>query len=286
MSITSIKLYGAQTASYLVVNGTNMTDQEIDSVFIDGYEPDWSDVDGTGVIVAPFNGNLVSSYISGLTSELVGFDVYRKRVGETRLYKVCSVDKDTLGIIDYLVRNNVEYQWFVYPVATDEIGVSLESLAAKANFETWTVTFINEVSENVFVPEQTWQFKCNLTSGAFVQNMDKTQFNNYTQYPKFSIGATNYITGSLTALLGDVTIEGVYHEPIDTWIAWNNMIASGRECLITDTKGNLIKAQITSNQGTQMPNIIDEAPTSISFSFTETGSLQNATIYEVSIVDE
>jgi hypothetical protein len=286
MAITDVKIYDQQRVDYLVVNGANMTTQEVNDIFIEPYEPDWGDFGSTGLILAAFNGTLASSYISGLTSALAGFKVYRKRVGETRLYKVCEVDKDTLGIIDYLVRNNIEYQWMIYPITTEEIGVSLESLPQKANFETWTVTFINEVSENVYVPEQVWKFKCNLSSSAFVQNIDKTQFNNYTQYPKFSVGATNYITGGLTCLLGDVSTEGTYDEPIDMWIAWNEMIASGRECLIADTKGNLIKGQIISNQGTQMQNIVDEPPTSISFRFTETGSLKEAIVYEVSLIDE
>ena len=286
MSIKKVTVYDKQTVDYFIVTTEVLSQSRINTLFTSTYDASWGDFDGDGLIVATYDDSLVSSYILGLTSELVGFEIYRKQVGDSRLYKVCEVDSKTIGVIDYLIRNGVEYQWIIYPITTEEIGVSLESLAQKAEFETWTVTFINEISDNVYAPEQVWKFKCNLTSGAFEQNIDKTQFNNYTQYPKFSVGATNYVTGSLTCLLGDVDTNGEYNEPIDMWLQWNELIASGRDCIIADTKGNLIKGQIISNQGTQMQNIVDAPPTSISFSFVETGDLKDAKIYEVNLVDE
>lgn len=141
-------------------------------------------------------------------------------------------------------------------------------------------------------------FKCNIEQGALTQNFEKTALNNYSKYPKFSIGNKNYFTGSINCLLGDVKYrEGetteiteyrqsidlpyAYYEEMDVYNKWLENIASGKPALIIDQKGRTFVSQITDNS-INMFTSYGPKPSSISFSFTECDDFANIKILEVS----
>lgn len=141
-------------------------------------------------------------------------------------------------------------------------------------------------------------FKCNIEQGALTQNFEKTALNNYSKYPKFSIGNKNYFTGSINCLLGDVKYrEGetseiteyrqsidlpyAYYEEMDIYNKWLENIASGKSALIIDQKGRTFVSQITDNS-INMFTSYGPKPSGISFSFTECDDFANIKILEVS----
>ena len=141
-------------------------------------------------------------------------------------------------------------------------------------------------------------FKCNIEQGALTQNFEKTALNNYSKYPKFSIGNKNYFTGSINCLLGDVKYrEGetteiteyrqsidlpyAYYEEMDIYNKWLENIASGKPALIIDQKGRTFISQITDNS-VNMFTSYGPKPSGISFSFTECDDFANIKILEVS----
>lgn len=141
-------------------------------------------------------------------------------------------------------------------------------------------------------------FECNIEQGALTQNFEKTALDNYSKYPKFSIGNKNYFTGSVNCLLGDVKYrEGetaeiieyrqsidlpyAYYEEMDIYNKWLENIASGKPALIIDQKGRTFVSQITDNS-INMFTPYGPKPSGISFSFTECDDFANIKILEVS----
>lgn len=141
-------------------------------------------------------------------------------------------------------------------------------------------------------------FECNIEQGALTQNFEKAALDNYSKYPKFSIGNKNYFTGSVNCLLGDVKYrEGetteiteyrqsidlpyAYYEEMDIYNKWLENIASGKPALIIDQKGRTFVSQITDNS-INMFTPYGPKPSGISFSFTECDDFANIKILEVS----
>lgn len=327
MSITKIQLYPKQKADYLVVNESIINEEYLlkssnideetgkgQNIFAPSFNPDWS----TSFLTAPriilqFENSVNSSMLPEISEEILGFNVFRRefRLGTNGTREVVSYNKvgflgkDAVGIIDYLIKNNAYYQWVLIPVTESHLGkqsITTDDLEdARVNFETWSVIFLkDDVDSNgdvIHKAENIFIFRCNLQPGSLVQNIDKTQFENYTRYPKFSVGAKNYISGDLSCLLSDVgyrenetedeeafrNSQGVgyvyYEEPVYKWEKWNECIASGKDCIIKDDKGHIFYGQIISNSGTPLGNMKDP-PTTISFSFVENDTIDGKLIYD------
>jgi hypothetical protein len=327
MSITKIQLYSKQKADYLVVNESIINEEYLlkssnideetgkgQNIFAPSFNPDWSTSFFTAPrIILQFENSVDSSALPEISEEILGFNVFRRefRLGTNGTREVVSYNKvgflgkDAVGIIDYLIKNNAYYQWVLIPVTESHLGkqsITTDDLEdARVNFETWSVIFLkDDVDSNgkaIHKAENIFIFRCNLQPGSLVQNIDKTQFENYTRYPKFSVGAKNYISGDLSCLLSDVgyrenetedeeafrNSQGVgyvyYEEPVYKWEKWNECIASGKDCIIKDDKGHIFYGQIVSNSGTPLGDMKDP-PTTISFSFVENDTIDGKLIYD------
>ena len=172
MSITKIQIYSKQKSDYLVVNESIINQQyllkesNIDSqtgkgknIFAPSFNPDWS----TSFLQAPrivlqFENSVDSSMLPEISEEILGFNVFRREfklnsdgTRETVDYsKVGFLEKNAVGIIDYLIRNNAYYQWVLIPVTESHLGkqsITTDDLEdARANFETWSVIFLKETT--------------------------------------------------------------------------------------------------------------------------------------------
>ena len=99
MSYKWIQLYNNTKVDYLMYLSRTATSGEISTANGASYVPTWNDFTDTQIFL-PFTSSLVSSYISGLTSPIIGYIVYRQKIGESRLIKVAETDTNTNSIID------------------------------------------------------------------------------------------------------------------------------------------------------------------------------------------
>ena len=326
MSIVKVQLYPKQKTDYLVVDEGTIEKEYLlkgsnvdavtgkgQNIFAPSFNPDWdTSFFNTPRIILQFENSVNSSVLSEIPEEILGFNVFRKefRLGAngTReivdYSKVGFLSKDATGVIDYLIKNNAYYQWILVPVTESHLGkqsITTDDLEkVRVNFETWSVIFLKEDTnangDTIYAADNIFIFRCNLQPGSLVQNIDKTQFENYTRYPKFSVGAKNYISGDLSCLLSNISYreneteeeeafrnaQGTgyvyYEEPVYKWEKWNECIASGKDCIIKDDKGHIFYGQIISNSGTPLGNMKDP-PTTISFSFVENDTIDGKLIY-------
>lgn len=278
----SVFLYEQQKIDYLVVELSTATKDEIKQTLASEFVPGWDKFSSTE-IVCTFNHNAVSTYISGLINPLTGYIVYRQSIKENVLRKIAFVPKEQLSLRDYMIKSDGNYMWSVVPTTATEIGSFVMSAATNTGLDSWYITSLEKSSDGNFdryIPLETWKFSIDITSGDLVQNTDKTQITNYTKYPKYSIGQSNFFSGHLSTLFGNMEcVEATFKEDMDKLDAWNDFVASGRDCILKDIKGNLMRVQITDNV-----NVVDYSisgnPVGVSFDYTEVGSTKDMIIYE------
>lgn len=242
--------------------------------------PEWDTFDDI-YLLAKFNNDLVSSYISGLTQPLTGFSVYRQKSGDTVLRKVGDVGKDGNSLIDHLIYNNEEYKWVVIPVTEEELGISMESAPILTDWHSWSISALSQISPQVYFPQETWVFSIDLSESELSQNVDKTIFKTNSQYPKISVGNANYFTGDFSCLFGNIDCIGLeYSESKEKLLKWREFVALNTPYLLKDIKGNIFIGAIHDNTE-YYETYSNFTTTRIDFSFTETQTTEDKSIYEV-----
>lgn len=280
MAYNSIKLFGNQKVDYLIQTNQVLSEEEIQETLDPLFKPDFGIFPDKLNIMAPYTDDIVSSFIKGLTEPLIGWQIYKSKKGENFLTKIAEVGKDIISLTDYMVANQTEYTYYVIPITEGQIGINLKSSPVKTNWWNWSVMSISNVSGNIYAPDEIWIFKNNLSSGQIQQTLDKTTYQNFTKYPKVSSGESNYITGSISCLLGDVDCKSnKYIEPAEKFDAWRNFCVNGKNVILKDAKGHIYRVEIVSNSSQYMDEAY-ELPSTISFSFVECDSTDDITVYE------
>lgn len=280
MAYNKIKIYPNQKVDYLIQITDVASEEDISKVNNADFIPDWNSFLNRTGIMAPYTNDLISSFITGLTENLSGWTVYRQKIGEDTLKKVAEIDKSTIYIEDYCVSNQAEYRYFFFPITESQIGVNLATSNIKTNWWNWSLTSLQKISENLYAPKEVWTFDTNLESGNVTQNLDIVYHSNFTKYPKESRGDMNYISGSLSCFLSNVDNDnGEYIETVDKLNAWRDFCADDSLKIIKDRKGNIRLVSISDNTN----SILDESekqPTTINFSYTEIGNINEISVYK------
>ena len=278
MSYKSITLYDNTKVDYLIYLSGVATAGQIATANTWGYLPLWLDYTNAEIL-ALFSNSLVSSYIIGLTSPLTGYVIYRKKVGETKITKVAEVDITVDSIIDYNVANQTGYIYIVYPATDVELGISMTSDPVTSCWWDWSATELLKISDNLYSVGDIWMFDANLQSGDNVQNLDQTFYQTYSQYPKSSVGDSNFKTFGFSALLSRVSqTTHLYTDTITQKKDWDDFVARKNPVLLKDPKGNLYYGSLH-NPVSRVSDVVGTQPITVDISFTELGDPEDLQVY-------
>ena len=177
----------------------------------------------------------------------------------------------------------------VVPVCWDYWSISeLEPLS----FDSDVPAIKNAYSVNV---DQIWFFKYSLEVGSQTQNISRNEFSTLGQFPKFGLGASNYLSGEVSALLGS---EIIYYTgtdyverlnkarsyPLSTnekvlmLKRWRELVSSKNPKLLKDSKGQSWIVHIVSSTNTPKVTYYNQ-PETISFSWKQVESTEGVLIY-------
>lgn len=297
-----LRLYAGCYYHYIMLMDSVFPDEDLAKFFTPDFEPGWDVYEDT-LIMAIYKGTLVSSNIDSLqTSEISKINIYRQEVGDTRQHFVGSLSINDQYIEDFMVANNKVYQWFIVPVSDKELGAQIATNELMIKFDEYTVNPLDQFDDGTYKPLSTWKFGLNTESDNYEQNILKTKFDGLGRYPKYTVEARNYISGSLSAYLSFMSVnniadnriittffdensywrtrECIYLEPAEMLDEWNDMIVSGVECLIRDLKGHIWRCQIDANSF-KIENFNQISPTTIDFNFTQVGSAEDTIVYDI-----
>lgn len=228
-------------------------------------------------------------------------------------------------IRDYNISNNRLYRYIVYPASADKPLMSVSDIGY-AKWQNWSITELHPVEGNskqfTVTADDVWLFSGNIEPAAQTQNIVMNEQQTLGIFPRYSQGRQNYISSSITCLLGEMlpanyvkkkmshniksektglgevifTWEDVNignyqeklskqitsNEKVDMLLAWRRIVHSGNPKLLKDRKGQSFLVAITENSNTTN-EMVGKLPETISFSWSQIGSLENIEIIDTSL---
>lgn len=204
---------------------------------------------------------------------------------------------------DYNVSNGRKYRYVIYPGQADN---EVQKLTANVpvNWDYWSLTELTPVDGSwksfTASSDNVWLFNLNVETGEQSQNIARNEQQTLSTYSRFSQGKMNYVSGSVSCLLGrDVipaylaksTDEAGYQEKlwndrvlssnqkVDMLLAWRKFVFSSNPKLLKDRFGQSFIVTLTQSSNKPMDNVRRQ-PNTISFSWTEVASLKDVMIIE------
>lgn len=156
------------------------------------------------------------------------FSVYRREIWENGGQSInvpVALDYSDSIIVDYNIANNRTYLYSIYPYASSigsgkEYGV--KNYIAQTDWDYYSITELHPVigatGKYTASSKDVWLFKYNVDFQSQKQTLSKNKQETLGKYPKFSSGLSNYLEGSLSALLGKEVIasEMLEHKLVPT----------------------------------------------------------------------
>ncbi len=247
-------------------------------IFVDKYKPVANNY--TRSLVC-FEGNNDSV---GMTQEALGykFSIYRNQIGDRTLEPIYTTSVGQLSIVDYNVRNQKEYQYYVFKEDDDTLTSSRAALSNVARTCWWDYAVIGMEldDEDTLIyhvdPSDIWLFQSNVASDSTTQNFAKTTYQTLEKYPTVSAGKSNYASGSFSGLIGRVR-GNKYVEDATLLEDWNDFCANSQLKLFKDRKGHKYIVDVTGSSS-QVEDATREQATTVSVSWTQVGNADDYVI--------
>ena len=281
MGFSTLKINGNCDVNYVWSKRADLNSEDINTIANNGiYSPLW---DNQTVMLATFSNTLNASNISGT---IYGYLIHRQKSNENIRYKVAEVDSTITNIKDFNIGNKASYQYFITPIYINNgqksLGDPILTDSIQTDFNSWSVISLSPTSdENIYTVDvnDIWNFYIDTKSGSFANKDDKIITKGLGQFPKMYIGKTNYLTGSLSCLIGNVNCEAKYYDDdIEKLESWRDFCNNGKLKLLRDPKGHIIPCEIT-DISYENDDKYEELPTTISFNFTQLADNKNISAY-------
>lgn len=289
MAYNKIILGGNQIIDYIYIQkglpeGFNSVDSEPDS---------WND---DTILFADFDDS--EKPLAAGNSELIGsidnYEIRRKEYnGNYSEYvgtiKAKSDDEKTPPkkfLIDYSVKNNMDYIYYLYPnVDTTKSGTILSAVATKPlsiDCPYWSLFIVDESGEdNVYYLDKMFKFELNLQVDDMNNNAQISITNNFTKYPTVQIGSSNYWTGSLSALCGFISSNDVDYVQTPNMVNEIKSITSDtRKKFLKDIEGNIFEVNVAAPISISSDNTTAKEIKTLRFSWVEVGSAEGVSIID------
>lgn len=233
----------------------------------------------------------------------------------TRMYPV-DAQVTNFKFRDFNVSNNRIYRYILYPFdkATDEVVLSLQKSVYEpiiTGWSGWSITELHPVQNMskkfTATADDVWVFNLNISTGEQTQNISRNEQQTLGQFNRYSQGKTNYISGTVSCLLGSDVLPASYilkngriinnggyqeirktntspssNERIDMLLAWRRVVMSANPKLLKDRAGQSFLVTLTSASNTPM-DAVRQQPNTISFTWTQIGNTEDVEIVDTSL---
>lgn len=221
-----------------------------------------------------------------------------------------SLNQANFHLRDFNVTNNRWYRYVLYPSNKFAPLVQVQQ-DVRTKWNGWSITELHPMDATMkrfsVTSQDVWVFNLNVETGDQSQHMVRTEQQTLGQYPRYSQGRQNYLTGNVSCLLGRdvlpadwVLRNGTYvnvggyqeklpftgqlssNDRVDMLMAWRKLVFSHNPKLLKDRKGQSFI--VTINESSNKPqDHIGIQPDVISFSWTEVQSMEGVEIIDVSL---
>ena len=204
------------------------------------------------------------------------------------------------GLYDVTVPTKGKFRYYIVPRSSQGNaylkGISWADITV--DMRGCTITELKLMPENYqwgtrlrYRIGDSWKFIGEVQNTTVTQNTDRAIHVGYGTYPNLTLTKTNYMTGSVSAMLGYVdcvTSYGTrkYEDNIDLVKAWRDFITRPSIYMLKSQKGDVWIVNITDNITTTYDETNKIMPTTITFNWAECCSVNDLIIiYDPHITD-
>lgn len=276
-----VTIHGDAYYDYLWTVNRVMTNAEINTADEFTYRPEW---DQDTVLLANYDNSLSGGNIVSLNEPVIAWLVYRRKENDTILQFLERIPAAQNVVIDYGVSNQTNYQYIVFPVTETTIGAPMYSEVTMSDWWNWCLMDIipssDDASTNIYYADlnNLWLFDVNFSSGSTSQEMEKYVYDDFTQYPKISVGLKNYASGSFDCLLGMIQ-NNKYSDTAEMRTKFREFAANDNLKVLKDRKGAAYIVAITS-VSFQVHDESSIQPLTVDVKWTQIDDIDNYVIIE------
>ena len=278
MGKASLKMFGGTHIDYIHVEGTTANH---DASLVNKYIPV---LNQNTILLLTFDGD-TGIKGTGLLGNLEGYTytVYREDLTKgTTMNYVATITNGNLTVTDYNIVNNHQYQYLVFVETEDYICNPQETDIINTCWGQWELIGLkNTENSNEYRvdTDNIWQLNLDLESAEQIQNIEKIEYKNLTRFPKISQGEINYVSGTISCLLGQLNNEGHYIESAEILEQWRDFIDNAELKLLKDRKGHSYIVQTMSSSNTTKDETMEQMNV-ISFGWTQVKNVTGLVITE------
>ena len=285
MAYNKITLYGEQICDYLYVQTEKPLTDDFSHV---NDEPlSWN---SSTVLYANFKDpeRRLAAGDSAVVGSIEGYEVYRKKYNESHSEYIGTIKKSNSKagdlMVDYAVRNGIEYSYYFYPKTNiSEGGSTLHPLVTKqsaTNCPYWSLLIVDETEEeNVYYLDKLFKFELNLQIEDMNNNAQISIVQNFTKYPTVQYGSSNYWSGSLSSLCGFISANCTdYVQTINMVDELKSITSDTRKKFLKDIDGNIWEVDVSEPITISTENMALQSLKTLDLSWVETGSADGVSI--------
>lgn len=212
---------------------------------------EWRWVDDTQLL-ASFNDSF--SGADGITmgnSKLIGYKVYKSIGNSVKLYKIAETAPNETIIEDFIVGDNCEYKYYIYPLFQDQLNENLyypnnaiETNEIMLHYATNKVVSLKNMGGEIYCADLDgiWRIMLNLEDNGYTIKNAKTFADSLNTYTQEYIGNMKYITKSVSGLIGmiDCYTDCEIIDTYDMLISWNDFVTSADLKCYVDSRGLIL----------------------------------------------
>lgn len=183
--------------------------------------------------------------------------IYRMRGDSGFLTKIAEIPISRYTVYDFGVASGQEYSYFLFPTSdTKFVGSPLTSDSVKPCFFQWTILqcakrTVDDTVEDYqiggYKVEREFHFRYNLDSGSVSNNNAPNVLANFTAKPTIQQNPQNYLSGTLSGLIGTVSGLGEYRDSLELRNALMALSVTRDALILKSSKGDVKFIKINGN---------------------------------------
>lgn len=271
---SKIKIYGDSDINYLwVKNKFNESEKGDIGIRTPVFDKDTA-------MLATFNEDISGADIKQDTNITISkYTIYRQSIGENKKYIVGEISSENTAISDYNICNNQKYKYYITPTyynkdtKIEKMGEPIETDVIESAFYGCSIVGLLPTDDPSVYKVDTnniWLLSIDVNVEDFKANFNKSTLNGIGRHPHLSHDTTNFLTGSISALIGQ--IDCVSHDYINDTVNkiedWIDFCNNGQLKLFKDCKGLVIPCDIT-DMSFSYDKECPEKPTTVKFEITQ-----------------
>lgn len=173
-----------------------------------------------------------------------GYDIYRLTKGQNVLVKIASVDNTIGEIRDWSACSGQTYSYYIFPTGPlAYLSEPVISNEVAVKFWLWNILEVSQNADGTYTALASYYFrygKGGVKEGSFSNNNSPQIQKNFTKYPTRQPETANYLSGSVSGLIGTVNNQKVYKDSLAQARALRNLSVSTNTLFLRDPEGHFI----------------------------------------------